>query len=119
MANFALVKCKIRSLPAVAWRAAGVALEVDSEGGLVGKVEVVGDLLDGVLAAAEHGFGLQENVVADPVGGVSSGLCEDDMDQVLGGEAEAVGVLDVGENELAHSTAEYMEVDFDNVLPPP
>ena len=80
------------SPPEFAGRHAGVHLEELVEDTLVGEVEPVDDFLDGNLRVPQHILGLQDDERVDPVGGALSADLLDDLGEILGREAEFVGI---------------------------
>ena len=80
-------------LPEVAGREALVALEEAAEGGLLREAEVVGYLLDALLAlGAQQPFCLHHHVAVDPLRGGEAGGALDDGGEILGCQGEQVGV---------------------------
>ena len=67
-------------------------LEVAAKVGLGLEVEGIAGLLDGV-AAAEHGLGLQDHMVGNPVGGMLAGGVEYDFGEILRRKARGLGIV--------------------------
>ena len=68
-------------------------IEAFAEKGLVGKVQFLGDLLDGHVGGLQQGFGLQNHAVVDPLSGGAPGSFLYHLREVFRRQAQFVGVI--------------------------
>ena len=71
---------------------AGLQLEIFAEGGLGGEVEAIGDLLHAEVGVAEQDFRLGDDILVDPLADTLAAIGLDHAGEVVGGQAEGVGI---------------------------